>query len=419
MFAFSPQGFGGDQTVTRTINVSLYMVNEPAKLTVGRQHFTTLEDTPIAIPGASITDDFFYGESTTLVMNVSAVNGFISLGSTDNIRFLDGNGTLSKTQKFYGNVSALNATLKSLSYHPAANYNGMDGEEIVFYLTEHFSTNVSGGNDRMDLFSETTTYVGITVTPVNDPPVLTSPPSFSMTNLNTVVLQRPDGSGLGSKIETPSIHLAGLKVFDLDLDEDSAGLLKIVLSVENGTLSTLECAGVHFIEGNCAVGTGEDRLISDSKTLCFFTTNGHAQNVLSTLHYHADISKIGCGGTDELVIKVNDDGDPSMARPSRSPLTAAPTDSPNSISPTIIPTTGAPTPSTSSPSGFGTTAAPTIYDTMSPTQITPAPVTTGPTQQTSAPTSLPTEMTASPTTAIPATVLSSMVTKTILITRLC
>jgi hypothetical protein len=226
------------------------------------------------------------------------INGTVFASPTD----------LNRTILFYGNASSCNDSLASVVYHPWADYNGQDSEELTIHVTEHSSSNVSSGNMRQDLTSEATDMVSIKVTKVNDAPGLTVPASFTLTTATTIKLRQPDGANLGELTTVDSLHLAGLSVFDVDLDEDFDGMLKVDVSVAQGNVSTTECRGVHFelAGGSCAVGTGDDRLLSTHQQLHFHANNEHAHGVLSSLYYHT--TNMACGPLDTLTITVSDQG---------------------------------------------------------------------------------------------------------------
>jgi VCBS repeat-containing protein len=155
-------GFGGPLTATRSINVTVTPVNDAPTLTLpGAQ--TVSEDSDLVLTGATgiILTDVDSGTSPIRV-SLGVTNGTLILGSTNGITFTSGsNGT--RTATFTGTVEDVRAALDTLTYRPNANYSGAD--------TLTVSVN-DQGNTGSGLAGAASGTVGISVTAVNDPPVL-------------------------------------------------------------------------------------------------------------------------------------------------------------------------------------------------------------------------------------------------------
>ncbi len=153
----------------------------------------------------------------------------------------------------------VNNGLSQITYRGNANFNGND--EIV--LT------VSDGE-----LNDTET-ITVTVTPVNDAPILTVPDSQTVP-------------------EDTDIAIAGIALADLDLDVDS-GDLEVTVSASNGVLSLSQTEGLTFSTGD---GTADASLV-------FTGTLSDINNALSQLTYRGNSN---FNGDDNISIKVSDLG---------------------------------------------------------------------------------------------------------------
>src|SRR5205814_9665852 len=94
------------------------------------------------------------------------LHGTLTLGATGGLTFVDATANGTASIHVTGTLTNLNAALASgLTYRGLLNYNGPDTLTMV--------TNDQGNTGTGGPLSDTDT-VGITVTPVNDPPVLTA-----------------------------------------------------------------------------------------------------------------------------------------------------------------------------------------------------------------------------------------------------
>ena len=139
----------------------------PVNIMPGAQ--TTDEDVLLPIPGISVTD--VDAGTGTMQMTLSVKHGVLNLTNTSGLASSSGLGTATMT--ITGSRSALNTVLASLTYMPAANYNGNDTLKVQTSDLGQFG-DVDGdgtpGENPADALLDTDT-VAITVTPVNDAPV--------------------------------------------------------------------------------------------------------------------------------------------------------------------------------------------------------------------------------------------------------
>ncbi len=158
----------------------------------------SLSVTPVNDPPQALDDSFITAEDASLIGNVLADNGqaedFDVDGDPLSVALVVGSGPQ------HGSLS-LNAN-GSFTYQPHANFNGEDG----------FSYNVQDPDGETDSAT-----VSLSVTPVNDPPVVTVP-------------------GAQTTPEDVPIVISGVSVSDPDVDEGT-GLLQVILSVMSGTVT--------------------------------------------------------------------------------------------------------------------------------------------------------------------------------------
>ncbi|MCA1971595.1 MAG: tandem-95 repeat protein [Caenispirillum sp.] len=123
------------------------------------------EDTPLVFSAAN-GNAISIGDVDALWLPVqvslSVSNGTLSLGGVSGLTFIAGaNGSASMT--FTGTIASINAALDGLTYAPTANYNGA----AVLQIATNDLGNSGSGGARSDIDT-----VAITVTPVNDAPVV-------------------------------------------------------------------------------------------------------------------------------------------------------------------------------------------------------------------------------------------------------
>jgi hypothetical protein len=188
-----------------------------------------------------VTDDGFptpvLSSSATVLLNVGAVNdGVVALDDTAttaedtavtvdvlaNDSDIDGDpvpGTVTLTVPPQHGTATINSTTGAITYTPNLNYNGVD--TLTYILADD-------GSPLPESFD--TALLTITVTPVNDPPVLTAPASFTA-------------------VQDVTFSLTGITVSDLDYTETDGAVLEIRLGVQEGTLALGSVEGLTFTAG--------------------------------------------------------------------------------------------------------------------------------------------------------------------------
>ncbi len=197
-------GSGANATDTSVIFVTA--VNDPPVNTVPASPLSTPEDTQLRIEGLSVVDVDLEGRNIGITLTVA--RGTLStnpnvIGSDELVLF--------------GTLEQVNASLANVYYTPNPNFNGDDTLRMV---------SDDAGDLGVGLID--TDIVAITVTPVNDGPVN--------------VLPDPLDNPLETLEDTPLL-IHGISVSDIDAGNSS---IEVTLSVNNGTLSIPESAGVEL-----------------------------------------------------------------------------------------------------------------------------------------------------------------------------
>ncbi len=171
---------------------------------------------------------------------------------------------------FSGGLTAVNLALDGMIYTPDAGYVGMD--TLAVELDDQGSTGAGGP-------MMTSQDVAITVTPVNDEPVLTLPGTQSADEDASLTFAAVNGNAI--------------TVADVDVNETMGGQVEVTLGVSNGTLTLSTTSGL----------TG-DTDGSDGSVM--FRGSLHAVNVaLSGLQY---VPTANFSGTETLSVDVSDLG---------------------------------------------------------------------------------------------------------------
>ncbi|MBI4565817.1 MAG: tandem-95 repeat protein [Planctomycetes bacterium] len=126
---------------------------------------STAEDTPLAFSegNANLMSIFDYDvESGQMEVRLTATNGALTLGRTDGLTFLIGDGTDDASMTFRGMLDQINAALVDLTFVPSLDYVGPASLEI--------HTEDLGNSGQSGALSDTDT-ISITVAPQNDLPV--------------------------------------------------------------------------------------------------------------------------------------------------------------------------------------------------------------------------------------------------------
>lgn len=245
---------GNDDSPLRTSTVSVTATNDPPVNTVPGAQAAT-EDTAKVITGISVADP----DDASLTVTLSVTNGTLSLASTSGLTFTTGDGTADVAMEFSGAKAALNAALTSITYDPAADFNG---SETLTITTEDAA------------LSDTDT-VTINVAAVNDPPVvdLNGVPAGIDSSAAFTEDSAPANPGSGPAALAPNATVT---------DVDDANLSSATITLTNHPDGAAESLTVATAGTSI---TGTYNATTGVLALSGTDTKAHYQQVIRTLAY--------------------------------------------------------------------------------------------------------------------------------------
>ena len=252
-------------TDTATVTVTVNSVNDPPVHSVpGAQ--SVAEDGTLVFSVAnsnviSISDsDAGNNEVQT---TLTATNGVLTLGGTTGLTFIGGaDGVDDASMTIRGTISAINTALLDLQYEPNGDFNGSANLQIV---TSDLGN--TGGAAQTD-----TDNIAITVTAVNDAPVVTVPAAQNAT-------------------ETIDLTLPAITLTDVDVTGTN---MQVTVSIGAGTLHLASTTGLTFVSG----GDG-------TSSMSFTGTMANITAALSGIVYK---TVLGDAGTQTLTVRAEDSG---------------------------------------------------------------------------------------------------------------
>ncbi|HYO09542.1 MAG TPA: tandem-95 repeat protein, partial [Tepidisphaeraceae bacterium] len=271
-------GSGGALSDTDSVALTVNAVNDaPVHVVPGPQ--TTDEDVPLIFsPGngnaISVSDVDAVGD--LLSVTLSATNGTLTLSGIAGLSFTTGDGSGDATMVFTGTLADINAALNGLSFRPALNY---DGPATVTITTDDQGSTGAGGAQAD---SDT---IGVTVSPVNDPPTSTVPPPQSTDEDTPLVFSTGGGNG----------------IFVFDPDSGSKPI-EVVVTATNGTLTLGGTTGLTFTTGD---GTGDATMVFRGK---LDDINAALEGLIFSPAAHFN-------GTATVQVSVNDQGHSGSGAP--------------------------------------------------------------------------------------------------------
>lgn len=155
---------GDEETAVAKEEVQLIVlnVNDPP-LYDGPQSISAMEDFINTLPSFTVEDIDVYAKDMKIKLSVS--KGYLSLADTNGLTFSIGVGVNDSTIEVTGTKAAINNAVSALVYQSFENYNGSDTLNIVMNDLGHSG---SGGPQIVTVKKD------ISITPVNDPPVIDS-----------------------------------------------------------------------------------------------------------------------------------------------------------------------------------------------------------------------------------------------------
>ena len=254
-------GSGGAKTDSKTVAITVSAVNDAPVLAVPEAQATT-EDTVKAITGISVVD--VDAAAGTVKITVSVATGKLTLAQTTGLTFTTGDGTSDASMVFTGTLANVNSALATVNYVGNANFNGSD--TLTITADDQGNTGSGGAQNVSKTFA-------ITVSAVNDAPVLTVP-------------------GAQAATEDTVKAITGISVADVDA---ATGTAKITISVASGKLTLAQTTGLTFTTGDGA---------SDA-SMVFTGTLANANSALTTVNY---VGNANFNGSDTLTITADDQG---------------------------------------------------------------------------------------------------------------
>ena len=245
----------GTSSGTATRGIAITAVNDaPVNTVPGPQ--TTNEDTAKVFSSGNANQisvaDVDLG-ANAIKITLTSTNGTLTLSTTAGLSFTVGDGTDDATMVFTGSLSAVNTALNGLSFNPNADFNGAASLQII----SDDQGNTGTGGPLTDTDS-----VNITVTAVNDVPVVTT------TAGNLSYTENAAATAIDP----------GLTVTDVDNANLTGATVAITANFASAE-DTLAFTNQLGITGNYNSGTGV-------LTLTGTTTVANYQTALRSVTYH-------------------------------------------------------------------------------------------------------------------------------------
>lgn len=270
-------GAGGAKGDSDTLTINVGQVNDAPSITnPGAQSVD--EDNLLQIFSISTSDPDDPDNTTigdlVVEVDLQVAQGVLSLASLSGLTFSNGDGVQDAQQTFQGSLSSVNAALSPVFYLPNLNYNGAD--TLAMQVSDLGNTGFPG----TPLTSNTN--VAITVNAVNDAPIVTGPPTFTLD-------------------EDVPTGMATYQIVDVDSDE-APGPLRVIMSVNNGRMTLASTANLTFTSGT---GT-QDALMNFTGLLADLNT------AIGTVTY---VTVLDYNGPDTLSMLVDDQGNTGSGGP--------------------------------------------------------------------------------------------------------
>lgn len=246
---------------TKVLAINVAPVND-APFIVAPTRVSANENADLRIRGLSVSDVDLGLD--TLTVSLTVTNGVLSLGSTQGISFLSGDGSQDSTLIVSGSLEAINTALDSLIYRGNTNFNGSDTISVTV-------SDNGGGGSGLPLSNTQT--IAVDILAVNAAPTITLPPTPEVTLFT----------------DTP---ITGISVGDPDAGTNP---LSMTVVAANGVLSLASTTGITFTQGSG----------NQSSRLTFTGTLAAINNALNGLIYRSNPTFTGF---ERISFTVNDNG---------------------------------------------------------------------------------------------------------------
>jgi hypothetical protein len=269
-------GTGGAKTASSTVAITVNAVNDAPVNTVSAAQ-TATEDTNKVITGLSITD-VDAGTATNMSVTLSAANGTITMLPGAGTVTLTNNGTSSVTLTgTLANINTLLALTDAVTYKGNLNYNGSD---TLTMLTS------DGGNTGTGGAKTASSTVAITVSPVNDAPVLetNNGATYILPSTTTAPGQPAPNTQVGSLVS----DLLGSWITDADGPNVPKGIAITEIDTSRGVLWFSKDNGAHWIAIGAVSQSSAFLINSDaSNHRVYFQNTSGTTNLTSAFKFRA------------------------------------------------------------------------------------------------------------------------------------
>ena len=237
-----------------------------------------------SVNGVTINDVDLGSGQPRVTLTVS--KGTLTLSRTTGLTFSKGDGLNDSTMSFVGtSKTAINAALEGMTYKPNTGVNGLD----TLRVTVNDQGNTGAGGPQ-----ETVYDLPINIAAVNDVPTISAPSAVQTTNEDT---PKVFSSANGNPVQ----------VADVDANEGT-GVVRVTLSVNNGTLSLGSTANITIVDGgNGTSKIGFDAPLNDAN----IALNGLAFTPLAEFSGNStmsvvvdDLGNTGSGGAKSATASV-------------------------------------------------------------------------------------------------------------------
>ena len=234
---------------------------------------TLSEDTSLTFSSANgnsltVSDSHEDAASGSLTTSLQVSAGTLSLSGTAGLAFTAGDGTADTSMTFQGTPDSLNVALAGMTYQPDADFSG----EVTLTIGTTDSGDVGTGVSPL----RDTDTLSVSVTAVNDPPTLTVPAAQILAEEGTLTFSTANAFGI------------------TDDASDSSASIEVQLTVSSGTVKLSQTTGLTVTSGADSTAT--------------VTFQGQVSAALAAMEGLAYMPPAGFSGSDQLQVRINDQG---------------------------------------------------------------------------------------------------------------